>query len=252
MVLQAIRYSPSEGRLSILNQLLLPHATVYDEIKSVEEAWHAIKEMRVRGAPAIAIVAALSVAVELHSMLHSSTGSGQDKRTLPSAEQVHEHIYQRLDYLLTSRPTAVNLADAVKKLKRVDDDARLRADESQGARAIIEAYINAAQKMLEDDVRDNENIGRFGAEWILKKHKEKQQQHERQRGEDGMDNKIHVEDLLPSVSVLTHCNTGYVFSVNHQWQENGFLPRSLFAFTYFSNLLYLFFRRVKGSPEELP
>jgi methylthioribose-1-phosphate isomerase len=64
MVLEAIKYQ--RGSLKILDQLKLPHVEVYDNVESSKDAWHAIQEMRVRGAPAIAIVAALALAVELH------------------------------------------------------------------------------------------------------------------------------------------------------------------------------------------
>lgn len=62
--LQAIKYE--RGRLDVLDQLRLPHEHHYDEVSTCEEAFDCIKSMRVRGAPAIAIVAALALAVELH------------------------------------------------------------------------------------------------------------------------------------------------------------------------------------------
>ena len=45
MTLEAIRYS--DGRLEILNQLLLPSRTEYERVRSVEDAWTAIREMKV-------------------------------------------------------------------------------------------------------------------------------------------------------------------------------------------------------------
>src|SRR3954451_3746221 len=116
MVLQAIKYS--RGQLEILDQLKLPHAEEYDHIYSSTDAWRAIKEMRTRGAPAIAIVAALGLAAELVNMKLSSV-----------AEEVQVFIVEKLDYLVTSRPTAVNLADAARKLKAVVQDAA----QSEGA-----------------------------------------------------------------------------------------------------------------------
>lgn len=62
--LEAIKYT--RGRLDVLDQLRLPHEHHYDEVATCEEAFDCIKSMRVRGAPAIAIVAALALAVELH------------------------------------------------------------------------------------------------------------------------------------------------------------------------------------------
>lgn len=169
MVLEAIRYQ--NGRLRILNQLKLPHEEEYDEICNAEDGWHAIKEMRTRGAPAIAIVAALSLAVEL-----------QNNTTSDRAEEVAAFIVEKLDYLVTSRPTAVNLADAAKKLKKVV--VSTSAGTVNNGAAVSKAYCDAAAQMLIDDVSDNEGIGKYGAEWISK-----------------------AAGCGP-VSVLTHCNTG--------------------------------------------
>jgi methylthioribose-1-phosphate isomerase len=172
MVLQAIRYS--RGQLEILDQLKLPHAEEYDHVYSSTDAWHAIKEMRTRGAPAIAIVAALGLAVEVVNLKLS-----------PIAEEVKVFVLEKLDYLVTSRPTAVNLADAARKLKKVTEDAA--AKDGATGQSVREAYVQAAEQMLVDDVSDNENIGRHGAEWIVKN---------TEAGKKGQ------------VSMLTHCNTG--------------------------------------------
>jgi methylthioribose-1-phosphate isomerase len=169
MVLEAIRYR--DGNLQILNQLKLPHQEEYDEIKNAEDGWRAIKEMRTRGAPAIAIVAALSLAVEL-----------QNSSISDDAEEVAAFILEKLDYLVTSRPTAVNLGDAARKLKKVVESAA-SANGNNGA-AVSKAYCDAAAQMLIDDVSDNQGIGKYGAEWIS-------------RTAGG-----------GPVSVLTHCNTG--------------------------------------------
>jgi methylthioribose-1-phosphate isomerase len=172
MVLQAIKYS--RGQLEILDQLKLPHAEEYDHIYSSSDAWHAIKDMRTRGAPAIAIVAALALAVELTNLKLS-----------PVAEEVKIFISEKLDYLVTSRPTAVNLADAAGKLTSITEDAA--AKEGASGDSVREAYVLAAEKMLVDDVSDNENIGKHGAEWVVKNSA---------AGKKG------------PVSMLTHCNTG--------------------------------------------
>lgn len=153
MVLQAIKYS--RGQLEILDQLKLPHCSIYDPIHTSTDAWHAIKEMRTRGAPAIAIVAALGLAVELTNMEIS-----------PIAEEVKIFIIEKLDYLVTSRPTAVNLADAARKLKKKVEEAA--AKEGATGESVREAYVAAAEQMLVDDVEDNMNIGKHGAEWIMR------------------------------------------------------------------------------------
>jgi methylthioribose-1-phosphate isomerase len=175
MVLEAIRYQP--GSLQILNQLKLPHQEEYDEVRGSEDGWHAIRDMRTRGAPAIAIVAALALAVEL-----------QNNTTSDIAEEVKFFVCEKLRYLVTSRPTAVNLADAAGKLEKIVTSAASK-EGSDGA-SVSNAYCDAAARMLIDDVSDNQAIGKHGAEWIMSK------------AGNGKD----------QVSVVTHCNTGYVDS----------------------------------------
>jgi methylthioribose-1-phosphate isomerase len=173
MVLQAIKYE--RGSLQVLDQLQLPYTTHFDAVATATEGWHAIKSMRTRGAPAIAIVAALSLAAELtHERLSS----------VP--EEVAVFIIEKLNYLVTSRPTAVNLADAARKLQAIVEKAK-SAEGATGA-SVRDAYVAAAEKMLVDDVEDNEGIGRYGATWIM---------HQYARKGHG-----------DPVSVLTHCNTG--------------------------------------------
>ncbi|KAL8908754.1 MAG: hypothetical protein Q9207_000611 [Kuettlingeria erythrocarpa] len=185
MVLQAIKYN--HGRLEILDQLRLPHEEVYFNIKNSKDAWLAIKSMQVRGAPAIAIVAALSVAVEAVGCVESlDRGNEQtDSSRTTSGKATAEHIASQLEYLVTSRPTAVNLADAAMKLKVLVNIAASEFDSD--CRAVLEAYIAAAEQMLVDDVKDNEAIGKYGAAWIMKH--------------------AHCPKGT-KVSVVTHCNTG--------------------------------------------
>ncbi|KIW03172.1 S-methyl-5-thioribose-1-phosphate isomerase [Verruconis gallopava] len=172
MVLQAIRYE--RGSLLVLDQLQLPYTTHFDSVRTATEGWHAIKSMRTRGAPAIAIVAALSLAVELtHETLS----------TIP--EEVAAFIIEKLEYLVTSRPTAVNLADAARKLEAIVEEAK--SAEGATGESVRDAYVAAAERMLEDDVKDNRGIGDYGAKWILE----------------------HTEAAQSGpVSILTHCNTG--------------------------------------------
>ena len=180
MLLQAIKYR--RGKLEILDQLRLPHEEVFIDIQTVQDAWDAIHSMQVRGAPAIAIVAALSVAV----CVSRNNAEGARPERLGPDMTGSRLIIHNLRFLLTSRPTAVNLGDAVKKLEQIVDAAQSKFEATD--LDIHEAYIQAAEQMLLDDVQDNENIGRHGADWILRN-----------------------SNLLPPVgklSVITHCNTG--------------------------------------------
>ncbi|ESQ36911.1 hypothetical protein EUTSA_v10002579mg [Eutrema salsugineum] len=161
------------GSLQLLDQRKLPLETTYLEIRNSVDGWSAIQEMVVRGAPAIAIAAALSLAVEVFNF-NGFDGSSTDAVAF---------LEKKLDYLVSSRPTAVNLADAALKLKQVI--AKALATTTIEPKSIFKAYIDAAENMLEDDVASNKAIGTFGSSLLRQQTKN--------------------PDKL---SVLTHCNTG--------------------------------------------
>ncbi|KAI8723072.1 Methylthioribose-1-phosphate isomerase [Fusarium sp. LHS14.1] len=176
--LQAVKYT--RGKLEVLDQLRLPHEFHYDEVSNRTEAFDSIYTMRVRGAPAIAIVAALGLAVELHN--GSCTAS--------SAEEAIGQIEEALDYLKDSRPTAVDLTNAINQLR-----ARIREVGSTATKeAVISAFIEEAEKIFEKDLKTNLSIGDFGAEWL--------------RAQVGASPEQQI-------SVLTHCNTGSLATSGH-------------------------------------
>ncbi|KAI5299249.1 hypothetical protein KEM56_003394 [Ascosphaera pollenicola] len=177
--LQSISYDPATGSLKILDQLLLPHKQAYIDVSTVEDGWRVIKNMNVRGAPAIAIVAVLSLAAEIHSQTAADA--------LPSdPAEVARVLAQKLKYLATSRTTAVNLNEAVVKLSRRAEELAGNGDVT--GKDVANDYLAAAVQMIEDDIQTNKNIGKHGAEWIVK--------NARGDAETG------------KVAVLTHCNTG--------------------------------------------
>lgn len=173
-MLQAIKYS--QGHLEILDQLQLPFVEKFVPIKSVEDGWHAIKDMKVRGAPAIAIVAMLALSCELQSLRATADFPG-------NAREAELLIAQKLAYLLTSRPTAVNLSDAARKLEALVTVEAARPEATGDS--VVETFVRAAEEMLGKDLDDNQRIGNHGAEWIMANATES-----------------------PNVAVLTHCNTG--------------------------------------------
>lgn len=98
MTLEAIQYK--NGRLRILDQLKLPHESVYVDINGVDDGFQAIRTMQVRGAPAIAIVGCLAFAAELR------------QKSFSDVENLKIFVQQKLDELVSARPTAVNMKNA--------------------------------------------------------------------------------------------------------------------------------------------
>lgn len=89
--LEAIKYT--RGSLELLDQRLLPLESTYIPIEKVEDGWVAIRDMVVRGAPAIGVAAALSLAVHL-----TKGGMGSQ---FESVEKAAEYVKDEMDFLVT-------------------------------------------------------------------------------------------------------------------------------------------------------
>ncbi|XP_052866864.1 methylthioribose-1-phosphate isomerase [Anopheles cruzii] len=167
MTLEAIKYKG--GQLQILDQLLLPGESKYIPVSSVKDGWAAIHRMQVRGAPAIAIVGCLSLVVEIYGKQYDSKAD------------LRKEMCEQLQYLVTSRPTAVNLKLAADDLHTLADS--LFSDETVPVEAMKRRIIETVEQMLVKDIEDNRAIGDNGADVLLK----------------GIDRPLKL---------LTHCNTG--------------------------------------------
>lgn len=176
MVLESLRFS-RVGGLEVLDQLLVPTEKKYIPVKGSEDAWRVVRSMQVRGAPLLAMVSALGLAVE--ALERAEKGS---EKEAPGALQ---WLKERMTYLKTSRPTAVNLFNTMDALQEVVEHA---AASGSSDKQIYYRYVEAAERMLEEDVQANKAIADAGADAILAAMKAK--------GREGQ------------ARVMTICNTG--------------------------------------------
>src|SRR5437868_12963154 len=86
-----------DGFVRLIDQTLLPTQLVYRDCRTVEEMWEAIKVLRVRGAPAIGVAAAMGVVLGMQGFMSRERGA------------YAQRLQEVSDYLRASRPTAVNL-----------------------------------------------------------------------------------------------------------------------------------------------
>jgi methylthioribose-1-phosphate isomerase len=172
----------SQDTLEIVNQLLLPHRIEYIIINSVEDAYDAIKTMKIRGAPAIASLAALSFAQYLTRSLQEIPRP----EFLNSPNELKNHVLPILSYLYESRPTAVNLGNATKRLNKTLKES---IDAGKDARWIAQGLVEEAKKVADEDVGRNKDMAKLGGDWLVERIKA--------GGETG-----------DQLNVLTVCNTG--------------------------------------------
>src|SRR3954468_6722076 len=117
-----IAWTPSHG-VRILDQTLLPAEESYRDLETVEAVAEAIRALRVRGAPLIGIAAAMGVVI----------AADEEPVSL-------EHVREAIARLAATRPTAVNLHWALRRMQRradaVKDPSQLTAALRAEAQAI--------------------------------------------------------------------------------------------------------------------
>ena len=130
-------------RVVMLDQRLLPHREIYRSCRTYVEVAAAIRDMVIRGAPAIGVAAAMGVAL---GVLHTP-----DKN--------FDRQFERIVVLLgQTRPTAVNLYWALQRMRAV-----FAAERIKGAAAVRLALKQTALQIFKDDIAANKMIGQFGA-----------------------------------------------------------------------------------------
>ena len=129
-------------RLELLDQRLLPEKTEYVACRSAEEVAQAIRDMVVRGAPAIGVAAAMGVALG----------------ALKAPAKTFDRDFERILLVLgKTRPTAVNLFWALGRMRQVYSENR-----SGGVDLVKRALKDEAQKIYKEDIAANKQIGKNG------------------------------------------------------------------------------------------
>jgi methylthioribose-1-phosphate isomerase len=136
-----------EGKLFLIDQLLLPAEEKHLAYDDPAEIARAIKDMVVRGAPAIGVAAAFGMAF-----------AAKRAAKLPSSQRAAV-ISEAARTLRASRPTAVNLAWAVERLERVIGSHLESPD-------LASIAFEEAQAVFDEDLQACRTMGRNGAELI--------------------------------------------------------------------------------------
>jgi methylthioribose-1-phosphate isomerase len=142
----------ADGFVRLIDQTQLPTALAYRDCRGVEEVWEAIRNLRVRGAPAIGIAAAMGVVLAMQRV----SDPGDYARRLREAA----------DFLRTSRPTAVNLFWALGRMETCLARAGFvlaRAAGQRGPEQWTRRLLEEALAIEEEDRRMCRAIGAAGA-----------------------------------------------------------------------------------------
>lgn len=150
------------NKLYILDQTKLPVDIEIEEQTSVEQVWDSIKKLKVRGAPAIGVAGAYGLVIAMRDYTSVST------------EIFLKKLKENAAYLDSSRPTAVNLSWALKKVVQ-----SVERSSCKNSSEMFETVLIAARNIHEEDIQLCQKIGEFGVDLI----------------KNGM-------------GILTHCNAG--------------------------------------------
>jgi methylthioribose-1-phosphate isomerase len=142
-----LKLDDERNALVIIDQTLLPSEEKYLSLTTPEEVFEAIKKLRVRGAPAIGLAAAIGLYVHM-------------KRTADALQgEAFSLEFRRVkDYLNSARPTAVNLSWALTRMENVVEKSK-----SLPIKKIVNALRDEALAMVEEDTAVCKRIGEYGA-----------------------------------------------------------------------------------------
>jgi len=135
----------------MLDQRLLPGEEVSYTYTTYQDVARSIREMVIRGAPAIGVAAAMGVAI------------GVQKSSAKSLAELRAEFPVILDTLAKTRPTAVDLFWALDRMKHRFEEVSAR---TQDLSQIIAAMIEEAKAVHAEKRATDEAIGRFGAEFM--------------------------------------------------------------------------------------
>ena len=133
------------NRVVLLDQTALPHTVLFLEFEDHREVAQAIKDMKVRGAPAIGVTAALGIALGAQSLPE------EPEAFLQGLEEIAQ-------VFAATRPTAVNLFWAIERMKA----AARKAVQTPGV-SVRGRLVEEALHILEEDIATNRRIGENGA-----------------------------------------------------------------------------------------
>ncbi len=166
-VMRTVDWNPQTCQLSLIDQRLLPGKFQLFTCWTCEDVVAAIRHMVVRGAPAIGVAAAFGLVL---SAMQSQASAPEDLRT---------EINRDAEALVASRPTAINLSWAVKRMLAISQQPFASAKE------LGQLMVDEAQKIADEDVQTNRLMASNGS--IL---------------------------IADGDTILHHCNTGSLATVD--------------------------------------
>jgi methylthioribose-1-phosphate isomerase len=134
-----------DGHVVILDQTRLPGEQRDVRLRTIEDAWEAIRNLRVRGAPLIGVTAAFGLYLGMVEALEHRIAD------------VSGELDRCVDYLSTARPTAVNLTWALRRAR-----TEIAPFVNSSRETVLDELLAFARRLLDDDIATNRAMGLHG------------------------------------------------------------------------------------------
>lgn len=159
--------------IRVIDQQKLPFFFEIRELRSVDDVYSAIRDMTIRGAPLIGAAGAFGIYLATLE--------------INPATNIRLHLENAARYLISCRPTAVNLSWAINNVMK-------KLDYNFSVKSLSETALNAAVEICEKEKENCRQIGKYGLPLIKK-----------------LSNKKKGEP----VNILTHCNAGWLACIDY-------------------------------------
>jgi methylthioribose-1-phosphate isomerase len=140
-----VDFSADGTALRIIDQTLLPGMMKFIELRSKEDIREAIYMLRVRGAPAIGVAAAIGLQAAMQQYADVSES------------EFFDILGETADYIGAARPTAVNLRWAIERMKK-----KAEAEKGSGTPHILNSLKEEAERIRDEDIEVCRRIGEYG------------------------------------------------------------------------------------------
>ena len=194
--LNTVVLSEDKKSIILLDQTLLPNECKYISVDKAEDIWEAIYSLRVRGAPAIGVTGSYAYYILA------------DKLETADMDEFVQECTKIMEYINSSRPTAVNLSWALNRMHSV----LLANKDSMDVPALKARLLEEADAIWKEDIQISRNIGAYGFELL--------------------------EKLGKGAGIMTHCNAGTLATSKYGTAlapmyialENGWDPKDMHVY----------------------
>ena len=179
-----VRDESGEEAIRIIDQTKLPAETVMLDLKTGKEIWDAIYLLQVRGAPAIGVAAGFGIYLLTSRFVPPLPDTAENFAM--NREAMAKEFSENKDYLDSSRPTAVNLSWALKRMEGVFNAFVPEDNTEKPVAALKERLRLEAELIRAEDIEVSRRIGENG-----------------------------LSLLKPGDGILTHCNAGQLATIRY-------------------------------------